>query len=232
MDMKAAVVDDCLKDAEYVKTLLNEWAKEKGKSVQTEIFPSSEAFLFQYEDDKTFDLLILDIEMAQMDGVTLAKKLRKDNETVQIVFVSGYGEYIAEGYEVAALHYLVKPLQPQKFFDVLDRAAQKLIQNERFLSVELSGQRIRIPFYEIIYLDVHQNYVTIHAKEDITVKKTLSEFEKQLDERFFRAGRSLILNLSRIQRVTRSQVTLTGGTALPLPRGVYDELNRAIIERM
>ena len=90
---------------------------------------------------------------------------------------------------------------------------------------------VRLPFYEIRYLEVRQNYVTLHAKREYTVKRTLGEFEKELDQRFFRVGRSLILNLKDVRRVTRTEVRLSDGTVLPLPRGAYEPLNRAIIER-
>ena len=123
----------------------------------------------------------------------------------------------------------MKPLKEEKFFSVLDRAAEKLKQNERCLNLELSGEMVRIPFYQIRYLDVHQNYVTVHAQQDYTVKRTLGDFEKELDDRFFRAGRALIVNLTLIRRVTRTEVHLSDGTVLPLPRGAYEPLNRAII---
>ena len=88
---------------------------------------------------------------------------------------------------------------------------------------------MRLPFYEIRYLDVRQNYVTVHGKEDYTVKRSLGEFEDELDERFCRVGRAMILNLRFIQRVTKTEVFLSDGTVLPLPRGAYEPLNRAII---
>lgn len=89
---------------------------------------------------------------------------------------------------------------------------------------------VRIPLYEIRYIDVRQNYVTVHAKHDYTVKRTLNEFEKELDSGFTRIGRSMIVNLNRIRRVTRAEVVLNDGTVLPLPRGAYEPLNRAIIQ--
>ena len=92
------------------------------------------------------------------------------------------------------------------------------------------GQMLRT-LYEVRYLDVHQNYVTVHARQDYTVKRTLGEFEAQLDEGFLRVGRGMILNLKQIRRVTKKEVVLADGTALPLPRGAYEPLNRAIIER-
>ena len=161
----------------------------------------------------------------------MAKTIRGENETVQIIFVTGYSDYISEGYEVAALHYLMKPLAKEKLFAVLDRAVQKLKKNERTLVLDWMGEVIRIPFYEIRYLDVRQNYVTVHGKMEYTVKRPLGELAAQLDERFFRMGRSFVLNLSYVQKATKSEVHLTDGTILPLPRGQYEPLHRAIISR-
>ena len=78
---------------------------------------------------------------------------------------------------------------------------------------------------------VSGNYVTLHAEETLTVKMTLGELEKQLDDRFFRAGRSLLVNLTQIGRVSRTELRMLDGTVLPLPRGAYESVNRAIIER-
>ena len=229
MAYRVAICDDSNTDAGYVRSILNSWAVTRQVSVQVETFASAESFLFHYAEDKAYDILLLDIEMGAMDGVTMAKQVRKDNATVQIVFITGYSEYIAEGYEVAALHYLMKPVKEDKLFAVLDRALEKQKQNERCLNLELSGEMVRIPFYEIRYLDVHQNYVTIHGKQNYTIKRTLGEFENELDDRFHRVGRAMILNLKYIQRVTKTDVHLSDGTVLPLPRGAYEPLNRAII---
>ena len=229
MTCRIAIVDDSVMDAEFVKGILDNWAQRRQVDIRAEVFPSAEGFLFRYAEDKDWDILLLDIEMGAMDGVTMAKRVRQDNEAVQIVFITGYSDYIAEGYEVAALHYLMKPVNREKLLTVLDRAMEKRKQEERCLNLEAYGEMVRIPFYEIRYLDVHQNYVTVHAKADYTVKRTLGDFEKELDDRFCRVGRSMILNLKYIQRVTKTEVRLSDGTVLPLPRGAYEPLNRAII---
>ena len=226
---RIAIVDDSHIDAEYVQSILHAWAQDRNAGVHTQRFVSAENFLFYYAENKNWDILLLDIEMGAMDGVTMAKRVRQDNEAVQIVFITGYSDYIAEGYEVAALHYLMKPVNREKLLTVLDRAMEKRKQEERCLNLEAYGEMVRIPFYEIRYLDVHQNYVTVHAKADYTVKRTLGDFEKELDDRFCRVGRSMILNLKFIQRVTKTEVRLSDGTVLPLPRGAYEPLNRAII---
>jgi len=229
MAYRVAIVDDSTTDTEFLRGILNSWAQKRHVNIRAETFPSAESFLFRYAEDKPWDILLLDIEMGTMDGVTMAKRVRQDNEAVQIVFVTGYSDYIAEGYEVAALHYLMKPVNREKLLAVLDRALEKRKQEERCLNLEIYGEMVRIPFYEIRYLDVSANYVTVHAKADHTVKRTLGDFEKELDDRFQRVGRSMILNLKFIRRVTKTQVHLSDGTVLPLPRGAYEPLNRAII---
>ena len=230
MAYRVAIVDDSRADAEYVQSILNTWAQQRQEPVQSEVFLSAERFLFRYAGDKSWDILLLDIEMGAMDGVELAKRIRQDNEEVQIVFITGYSDYIAEGYEVAALHFLVKPVSRDKLLTVLDRALEKRKQEQQCLNLEFSGELVRIPFYEILYLDVHSNYVNVHARADYTVKRTLGDFEKELDDRFCRVGRAQIINLKYIQRVTKTEVRLSDGTVLPLPRGTYEPLNRAIIQ--
>ena len=130
-----------------------------------------------------------------------------------------------------ALHYLMKPVDEDKLFSVLDRAAEKLRRNEKVLTLELAGELVRLPVYQIRCAEVQGNYVTIHARADYTVKMTLSELESQLDENFFRLGRSALVNLGSVARVTRTAVTLADGSTLPLPRGAYERINRAIIQR-
>ena len=229
MKYKIAICDDADADRRYVSDMVKSWADHAGHTVHTDTFSSAESFLFHYAEESDYDILLLDIEMGAMDGVTMAKQLRKENDTVQIIFITGYSDYISEGYEVAALHYLVKPVKKEKLFSVLDRAAEKLMRNERVLNFEVGGEMVRVPIYQIRYAEVFGNYVTVHAASDIHIKMTLGEIEKQLDDRFYRVGRSAVVNLTQISRVTRTEIVLADGTAIPLPRGAYDGVNRAII---
>lgn len=228
MEYNIAVCDDDPADRGYIASLARSWASERGMGVRVTEFPTAESLLFALEDGR-FDILLLDIQMPGMDGVELAKSLRREDETAQIVFVTGYSQYIEEGYEVAALHFLIKPVGPEKLARVLDRAARNLRKAERVLTLEVSGQLARLPLRQITFAEVRGNYVTVHAGEDYTVKMTLSELENRLDERFLRVGRSFAVNLTLISKVTRKEIVLTDGASVPLPRGAYETVNRAIL---
>ena len=213
---KIAICDDFAADRKYLSSLCERWSRHNCYRIQISEFTSAENFLFYYAEKKDFDILLLDIEMGAMDGVTMARKLRQDNQTVQIIFITGYADYISDGYEVDALHYLMKPIQEEKFFTVLDRAVTKLIKNEKVLNIISQGEMIRLPICQI-------------SQQTITLKMTLSELEKKLDSHFFRAGRSALVNLKKISRVTKKEIYLQDGSIIPLPRGAYETVNRAII---
>ena len=101
MNYKIAICDDSDADRQYLAALAGNWASGAGHTVKIDQFSSAEGFLFHYAEEKDYDILLLDIEMGAMDGVAMAKRLRRENDTVQIVFVTGYSDYISEGYEVA-----------------------------------------------------------------------------------------------------------------------------------
>ena len=229
MTYRVAICDDDEMDSSYVKACLCRWASSRKTDVVVDVFPSAESFLFKNDGSGGYDILLLDIEMGLMDGVELARRVRANDKAVQIVFITGYSDYIAEGYDVEALHYLMKPVNEAKLFEVLDKAASKVQGNARVLTLEFGGEIVRVPVYEVQYLEVYGNYVTIHAKQDIVVKKTLGEFDKELGEGFHRIGRSYIVNLKMVRRVTKTQVLLANGRTLSIPRGAYEPLNRAII---
>lgn len=228
MNVKICICDDSSEERISINALVREWAQQSGTDVSVSEFPTAEAFLFGYEDLMP-DIVLLDIEMPGMNGVELAKHLRKGNKLIQIVFITGFSEYIAEGYEVAALHYLLKPISPEKLFLTLDRALEKQEIDGRKIVLETPVETVLLPIYEIRYIEVIKNYITVYAEGSYTVRKTLKEIERELDERFLKVGRSYIVNLYFVSRVTRSEIFLRGSGSVPLPRGAYEAVNRAII---
>lgn len=224
-----AVCDDNEADVALVVSLIEKWKKEMMLPLQIESFLSAEAFLFAYETDRKYDLLFLDIEMEGMSGVELAKKLRGMGARLQLVFITGYMEYISEGYDVEALHYLMKPVTEIKLTEVLNRALERIKTRERELMLSLPDGIIKLPLYDIRYIEVSKNYVSVHTGETFRVKKTLNELETELDDGFFRVHRSYIVGLRFIKKITKTEVILKDGTVVPLSRKMYNDLNQAMI---
>ena len=232
MDYKIAIVDDSEQDTEYVAALVREWAKAAGHTAALSLFRSAEAFLFAQEDGQRMDMLLLDIEMGAMNGVELAKKLRQTNTAVQLLFITGFPDFIAEGYEVEALHYLMKPVAPEKLAAVLDRAAANLAKTEKRLCVTYDRRTDFVPLSQIYYIEAQKQYVLIHAADkDYRMKTTLAQTKDALDEYFFQCQRSFLINLRYVVRIKNECVVLKNGAEVPISRGMAEKIGREIIQR-
>lgn len=230
MAYRVGILDDSELDTEYVLGILKAWAQERQAEVQAECFPSAERFLFQYAEDKAWDILLLDIEMGAMDGVTLAKRVRQDHETVQIVFITGFADYMAQGYEVSALHYLMKPVDRDKLFAVLDRAAAAMQKTERAILLSVDGELLRLPVGRVQYVEVFSHTLAIVTDTStIQAKMPISQLEKLLGEGFVRCHRSYLVGLKHIASLSKTEVTLDSGKVLPLSRSAAPMVHRAFV---
>ena len=95
--LRIAICDDEETIRNYISGMVSSWTMSRGVDHEIRSFSSAESFLFEYEGNPTYDILLLDIEMPGMDGVTMARRIRERNDLIQIVFITGYSEYIAEG---------------------------------------------------------------------------------------------------------------------------------------
>lgn len=208
------------------------WATDRGHTLALSIYLSAEQFLFHYEDDRRLDLLLLDIQMPGLDGVALAKRIRLHDARVQLIFITGFADFVLEGYEVGALHYLMKPVDAEKLVPVLDRAVARLAQTGRSITIEADGAVQRIATRDILYAEAFSHEVALHTVDGAkwTLKQRLSDVEALLGEGFFRSHRSYVVGLAHVQRVTRKAMLLPGGVEIPLARAQYDAANRAFIK--
>lgn len=227
---KIAICDDEQDQAEAISSVVSAWGRQNGCACSVDIFHSAEAFLFAYEDDRAYDILLLDIEMKHMTGLDLAKRLRRDDSRAEIIFITSHFEFIGEGYEVDALHYLVKPVSESKLMQVLTRAAEKLSAEAPSLVIHWDGGTVRLYESDILYVESFLHYIVIHTKDhEYKIRESIAAFEQKLSDDFYRIHRSYLVSLKHITRISRTSVCI-GNLELPLSRGKYDAVNRAFIE--
>ncbi|MCM1188117.1 MAG: LytTR family DNA-binding domain-containing protein [bacterium] len=231
MKLKIAVCDDDPVQREYLQRIVSEWMKKSRNPAQIREYASAEAFLFDYAEEKDFDILLLDVEMPGISGTDLAKKVREDNSAVQIVFITGYYEYFGEGFDVSALHYLIKPVDEEKLFPVLDKAVRHLERNCRRVLISTGEGEIKIPLAEILYAEAQNVYTAVYTETgNYRTRMALGKFVNQLDDTFFRVHRSYVVNLKHIRKITRTEAAMMNGDLVPISRGMYDTLHAAVIK--
>ncbi len=230
MEYRIAVCDDEQSQLQNLTKKLSLYAEAHHASFHIDTYPSAEAFLFAFEENRNIDLLLLDIEMAEMNGIELAKKVRADNETIQICFITGYPDYMNQGYDVEALHYLIKPVSTDKLFEVLDRFMKAMETQPRFFLFSVGKEVVRLYEKELFYGEAQGHYIVLYTKQgELKLRMIMPELEKQLGEGFFRASRSFVVNLRYVTRITKTDIVLEDGTAVPLGKGLFDQANTALI---
>jgi DNA-binding LytR/AlgR family response regulator len=228
--LRTSICDDEAVEIEYLTACVNRWAALREAPVCISTYESAESFLFAFGQEAPPDIMLLDIQMKGMDGVALAKRLREANTDTQIIFITGFADYMSEGYEVSALHYLIKPVKEEKLFQVLDRAAVRLKEEDRVLLVPTADGPVKIKVNEILYVEAFAHYVSIQTKTGaFETRANIGMLEKEMGEGFIRCHRSYIVNLRLAKRITKTDVVLENGRAVPLSRRMYMEVNREFI---
>ena len=230
MTINIAVCDDEAHQSEYIKTLVAKWAKANKIAGKIGIYDSAESFKAEWREDIRYDILLLDIQMGGQSGVELARELRETDDSLIIVFITAMPDFVLEGYDVSALHYLMKPVDGEKLGTVLSRAAQNLSKIDRVLLLPVEGETVRVPTGDIMLIESFAHHLEITTKNTkLTVKMPIHELEGQLGENFVRCHRSYIVGLKYISKITKTDVVLEGGRGAPLSRRLAAEVNRTLI---
>lgn len=233
--MRIAICDDDEAQRLLIQRYVEEWALDNQEGLETRLFVNGESFWFAWEDDSAYDLLVFDIEMGKLSGMELAAGIRRKDEDIPILFVTGYDSYMAQGFEVAALHYLLKPLQKEKFFAVLDRFNKlrlRRAQEEKLLFHTEKGP-LSLPVSKIWYIEAmaHQSILYTEAASYVLCA-SIGEMIRQLCGRreFVRCHRSYLVNVQHISAIVKPELALDDGRRLPVSRSAEKEVGRAFIE--
>jgi Response regulator of the LytR/AlgR family len=230
--VRIAICDDEEVQQKLLGKYLSEWAEENKVFLELKMFSSGEEFAFCWEDDRNYDLLILDIEMGKMNGMELAASIRRQDEEIPVLFVTGYDNYMSQGYEVSALHYLMKPVHKEKLFAVLDKLGRKEKQEPKLLFLTESGA-VSLPVSKVWYVEARAHRCILYTEdEEYILRSPMGEIVQYLEEYqgFVRCHRSYMVNVRHISTIIKPEVILDDKRRLPVSRSAEKEVNRTFIE--
>lgn len=226
--MRIAICDDENQCRRQAVQAINECIRSL--DVLTDVFENGNAFLQAFQKN-SYDLVFLDIEMPEMDGITLARKLRELSRDVPIVFLTSHIEYALEGYEVNALRYLTKPIQTQKLHELLAYVREQM-QEQRTLWIKTDMGEERILIKNILYLEAqNQNIIICTENKTYTVRYNLGDYETELaQDGFFRIHRGYLISLRHVKSLGKHELMLSENTVLPVSRTKEKALKEALFQ--
>jgi len=230
--LRIAVVED---DAGYVRQLqgyLERYSRESALRVETEVFPDGDRILEGYEP--RFDVILMDVEMPLVDGMTAARVIRQVDPEVVIIFITNMAQYAIQGYAVDALDYVLKPVSYFAFSQRLDRAISRLRRREKhYITVAVKGGSQKLDVSQIYYVESQGHNLLYHTEGgEVLSPGTMQETEERLAPfHFFRGNKGYLINLQHVDSV-REGCAVVRGERLLLSRARKNAFLEALTDYM
>ncbi|MNO52647.1 Sensory transduction protein LytR [compost metagenome] len=223
--IRIAICDDDYPTTEFIEKLILDTQNMVSRKVEVSIFYSGKSFAKAIQHVCPFDIILMDIEMAEMDGIKAGYLLRgsDENDLVQLIYVSSHEKYHLQLFDVQPSGFIKKPIDPELFKHKLVTTIEKVIRKlelgkKNFLSLQQKGKEMLIPYRDIIYLESSKRKVILHTQGDqIDYYSTLNEEEKKVPiSDFVRIHQSYIVNFYFIKEIRNQYVVLINDEALPI----------------
>ena len=227
-----AVVDDDAEARACLQQYLQRFAGEQQIDITITAFASAVDLLRHYRP--VYDLIFLDIEMAQVDGIRAAHTIRETDPSTILIFVTNMAQLAIRGYEVEALDFVVKPVDYPSFAMVMHRAMRHMSMRRRHtVRIATRGGLRVVPLDHIDYVEVRDHYLTYHTTDgEFTVKGTLAQAEAALTAgRFMRCNRWYVVNIDKVTGVADNMITV-GGQSIEVSRTRKQEILQAVAASM
>ena len=221
MKLNIAVCDD----EKAIREQINELIEKEKPGVCPEFYETGDSLLAA---GKQFDIVFLDIQMDGTDGIETAKLLRQRDEDAILIFITGIREYVFKAFDVAAFHYLLKPIEEDKFHEVFQRAKRELEkrkkQRRETIFIKTRNRSFTLEKDSILYIESRAKKVEIHTVgENIEVYASMNEMQAQLGDGFYRCHRGYLVNMAFVAEYDSESITLNNGEYIYLAKEKYGE---------
>lgn len=216
--IRVAMVED---EADYRKQFqeyLEQYGKESGEEISVTMFLDGDEIAGGYKS--VFDIILMDVQMKFMDGMSAAEEIRKFDPEVVIIFITNMSQYAIRGYAVDALDYVLKPVSYFAFSQRLDRAIARMKKRAvRYITIPVKGGVQKLNVRHIYYVESHGHNLVFHTEtEEYISTGTMKETENTLEPlHFCRANKGVLINLEHVDGI-QDGCAVVEGTLLPVSR--------------
>ena len=189
------------------------------------------SFIEQFSKDK-YDLVILDIEMKDLNGLQTAEFLRQIDKNVILIFMTSFDKFVYQGYEVKAFRYILKNQPKSIYLKQLSDTVQGYYRNKKYIKVIDDGIEKELLTVDILYIEVYSHQIVIHTlNKHYYQKGKLGDYEKMLEGCLFvRSDKSVLINITNIDYIKKNQVFLKNGKSLYVSRNHLENITKAFLK--
>lgn len=196
-------------------------------------FSNAQALISHIEDysENCIDIVVTDIEMPGLNGVNMAKELKPFYPRLQFIFITNYTEYIQEVFSVDPIYYILKPVDPEKLVEALDKAVNAIeAGNRNAVSITSKNKVLRIRYDEIKYVESYMRTILVHElRRNTEILMKLDDFQKNVPTFFIRTHKSYLVNMNMIRSISNNRIELFSGEIVPVAKAKYPEIKKTIL---
>lgn len=225
--MKIAICENNHSDMESISNHIKRYCADNRFMVDIHMFKNAESMLEAYPSEK-YSIIVLDIIMEGLTGMDAARRIREIDSLCQIIFITSSKDYSLDAYSVDGTAYVLKPVNREKIYKAMDKCRSQLIESSRYITVNTKDLgTINIRLANIYYAEVFDKivYIYIGNSKIATSKLTLSQLEEECGgEPFLRCHRSYIINMSKVESLSKGQFKMKNGDTVFFPKRAYSEI--------
>ena len=231
--MLIAIVDDIKEERVLLRTRLEKIFHQKDMGFHCCEYENGEAFL-EASKDQDITVLFLDIYMDGANGIEIAKEFRKSNKDCLLIFTTTSTDHALEGFQVRALHYLVKPYSENDISALADEILSRIPDSGKYIDVKVNGSNIQIPFRKIIYAEHFSHMIHIHTagERELVTRQSFDSFitSLKMDARFYQCNRGVVINLEHAVDFDGTGFRLDNGSNVPVSRKLLKNARQTFME--
>lgn len=208
--IRLAIAEDEALFRKQLREYLSRYEKESGQELSVSVFSDGSELLSSYRGQ--YDIVLLDIQMRDLDGMSTAKKIRETDEATLIAFITNTPQYAIEGYSVGALDYVLKPLSYYAFSQCMERLARRIRKHDKtYLAVNHPEGVRKIDADELQYVEVHGHTLIYHTPSgDISAPGAMKDVEEAVkDKPFFRCNKGDLVNLAYVDGIRNGDAVIS-----------------------
>lgn len=222
-----AICDDNKKDIDLLISLLEKFNKKRENiEININSYTDTSYLMNDIEKGNMYDIYFLDIIMPGKSDIELCKYLRSIESEAIVIFTTISKEYALEAYLLEASQYILKPVQENILFKVLNKEIDSMnIRNSKIININSKEGTRKIPYHKIVFVDTKNHIAFFHLStgeivETKTLRESFNDFTKILtnDERFLRPHYSFLINIDYVEKMTSKEFEMRGGKNVPISK--------------
>lgn len=231
--MRIAIVDDLANERALLRNRLEQALN--GRSVQADIceYANGEAFI-QAAEKQRFSAALLDIYMPGANGIDTARALRAFDPDCLLIFTTTSTDHALEGFQVRAMHYLVKPFTQKDIDSLTDEMLTRIPRPDKYMDIKVSGSDIRLNYQSIVYAEHFSHMIHVHTASGRTciTRQSFGDFTAQLqtEDRFFICSRGVVVNLEHALDFDGAAFRLDDGSTVAVSRDLIKKARQALMD--